>query len=79
MTQEAYPGSDMVGGKAMREYLAVKPKFSITDQQKKAIYAAYVEWSNQVFDDLEDKSSITAEELVYKVLELVEETFDTDQ
>lgn len=46
---------------------------NITDQQKKAIYAAYVEWSNQVFDDLEDKSSITAEELVYKVLELVEE------
>lgn len=46
---------------------------NITDQQKKAIYAAYVEWSNQVFDDLEDKSSITAEELVYKVLELVAE------
>lgn len=51
----------------------------ITDQQKKAIYAAYVEWSNQVFDDLEDKSSITAEELVYKVIELLEETVDTDQ
>ena len=73
MTQEAYPGSDMVGGKVMREYLVGKPKFRITYQQKKAIYAAYVEWSNQVFDDLEDKSSITAEELVYKVLELVEE------
>lgn len=48
----------------------------ITDQQKKAIYAAYVEWSNQVFDDLEDKSSITVEELVYKVLELVEEEIE---
>lgn len=46
---------------------------TITDQQKKAIYAAYVEWSNRVFDDLEDKSSITAEELVYRVLEIVEE------
>lgn len=46
---------------------------TITDQQKKAIYAAYVEWSNQVFDDLEDKSSITAEELVYKVIGLVGE------
>lgn len=45
---------------------------TITDQQKKAIYAAYVEWSNQVFDDLEDKSTITAEELVYKVIQLVE-------
>lgn len=46
---------------------------NITEQQKKAIYAAYVEWSNQVFDDLEDKSSIMAEELVYKVIGLVEE------
>lgn len=45
---------------------------TITDQQKKAIYAAYVEWSNQVFDDLEDKGSITADELVYKVLEITE-------
>lgn len=49
---------------------------NITDQQKKAIYAAYVEWSNQVFDDLEDKSEITAEELVMKVLELVEEEIE---
>jgi hypothetical protein len=46
---------------------------NITDQQKKAIYAAYVEWSNEVFDDLEDKSSITAEELVYRVLSLTEQ------
>lgn len=46
---------------------------TITDQQKKAIYAAYIEWSNQVFEDLEDKSVITAEELVYRVLSLVEE------
>ena len=52
---------------------------NITDQQKKAIYAAYVEWSNQVFDDLEDKGSIAAEELVYKVLELVEETVDSNK
>lgn len=52
---------------------------NITDQQKKAIYAAYVEWSNQVFDDLEDKSVITAEELVYKVIQLIEEMVDTDQ
>lgn len=48
----------------------------ITDQQKKAIYEAYVEWSNQVFDDLEDKSSIMVEELVYRVLEIVEQEID---
>lgn len=45
----------------------------ITDQQKKAIYTAYMKYANQVFDDLEDKSVITAEELVMKVLELVEQ------
>lgn len=73
MTQEAYPGADMAGGRAMREHLTGKVGFKLTDQQKKAIYAAYIEWSNQVFDDLEDKSEIMAEELVMKVLELVEE------
>lgn len=52
---------------------------NITDQQKKAIYAAYVKWSNQVFDDLEDKSVITAEELVYKVIQIIEEMVDTGQ
>lgn len=79
MVQEAYPGADMAGGRAMKEYLygkKVKRKFNFTDQQKKAIYSAYVEWSNRVFDDLEDKSSITAEELVYKVLELVEDEIE---
>jgi hypothetical protein len=76
MVQEAYPGSDMEGGRAMREYLHGKkaePKPFITDEDKKAIYTAYMKWANQLFDDLEDKSSITADELVYKVLELVEE------
>lgn len=46
---------------------------TITDEDKKVIYLAYMEWANQLFEDLEDKSSITAEELVYKVLNLVEE------
>lgn len=46
---------------------------TITDEDKKAIYTAYMKWANQLFDDLEDKSSITADELVYKVLSLVEE------
>lgn len=46
---------------------------NITDEDRMIIYAAYMEWANQLFEDLEDKSSITAEELVYKVLSLVEE------
>lgn len=46
---------------------------NISDEDRMAIYAAYMEWANKLFEDLEDKSSITAEELVYKVLSLVEE------
>lgn len=46
---------------------------TITEEDKKTIYTAYMKWANQLFDDLEDKSVITAEELVYKVLSLVEE------
>lgn len=45
---------------------------TLTESQKKEIYTAYVAWCDQVADDLEDKSWFTAEELVYKVLELVE-------
>lgn len=45
---------------------------NITDEQKKAIYTAYMKYANQLFDDLEDKSVIKAEELVYKVIQLVE-------
>lgn len=61
----------------------------ITDEQKKAIYTAYMKYANQLFDDLEDKSVITAEELVYKVIglvessiteqEIVEETVDSNK
>ena len=52
---------------------------TITDEQKKAIYTAYMKYANQLFDDLEDKSSITAEELVYKVIGLVEEELNDDK
>lgn len=45
----------------------------ITDEDKKAIYTAYISWCNQVADDLEDKTWFTAEELVGKVLSLTEE------
>lgn len=48
----------------------------LTNEQKKDIYTAYMKWANQLFDDLEDKSVITAEELVYKVLSLAEDVSD---
>lgn len=49
---------------------------NISDEDKKAVHADYISWANQLFDDLEDKSVITADELVGKVLELVENVLD---
>lgn len=51
---------------------------NITDEDRMTIYTAYMEWANQLFDDLEDKSSITAEELVYKVLSIAEKVLERD-
>lgn len=79
MVQEVYPGSDMEGGRALREYLhgkKVDTPFAITDQQKKVIYTAYQAWASQLFDDLEDKSILSAEELVYKVLSITEKVLE---
>lgn len=44
----------------------------ITEEDKKLIYERYMEWCSIVADDLEDKTWFTAEELVYKVLEITE-------
>jgi hypothetical protein len=46
---------------------------TISEEDKKLIYTHYMEWVNQVADDLEDKTWFTAEELVGKVLELTEQ------
>ncbi len=52
---------------------------NISDEDKKAVHVDYMKWANQLFDDLEDKSVITADELVMKVLELVEEIVDSNK
>lgn len=52
---------------------------TLTDEQKQAIYTAYMKWANQLFDDLDDKSSITAEELVYKVISLCDDVYDKER
>ena len=54
----------------------LKNTLRISDEDKEAIHADYISWANQLFDDLEDKSVITAEELVGKVLELVENVLE---
>lgn len=46
---------------------------TLTPEQKKEIYTAYMDWCNKVADDIEDKTWFTAEELVAKVISLVEE------
>jgi hypothetical protein len=46
---------------------------TISDEDKKAIYTAYIAWTHQVANDLDDKTWYTAEELVYRVLSLVED------
>lgn len=48
----------------------------LTLEQKKEIYTSYMAWCNQVADDIEDKTWFTAEELVAKVISLVEEVTD---
>lgn len=45
----------------------------ISAEDKKAIYKQYLDWCDQVADDIDSKTWYTAEELVYKVLELVED------
>jgi hypothetical protein len=45
----------------------------LTEDQKNLIYKQYLDWCDQVADDIDSKTWYTAEELVYKVLELVED------
>ena len=40
---------------------------------KEAVLAEYLKWVDQVSDDLEDKTHFTPEEIVYKVIDIMEE------
>jgi hypothetical protein len=46
---------------------------TIAEEDKKLIYTAYMAWCSAVADDLDNKTWFTAEELVMKVLSLVEQ------
>lgn len=48
----------------------------LTDAQTEQVYTSYMEWCNQVADDIEEKDWFTAQELVAKVISLVEEVTD---
>lgn len=49
-----------------------------TKEDKELILSQYLAWVNQVSDDLEDKTHFYPEEIVHKVLELVEKKISMD-
>lgn len=49
-----------------------------TKQDKELILSQYLDWVDQVSDELEDKTQFYPEEIVHKVLELVENKVSMD-
>ena len=50
-----------------------------TKEDKKLILSQYLYWVNQVSDELEGKTHFYPEEIVHKVLELVEKKISMDE
>lgn len=50
-----------------------------TKEDKELILDQYLAWVNQVSDELEDKTHFYPEEIVHKVLELVEKKISMDE
>lgn len=44
----------------------------ITKEDKELIFKQYMDWVDEVTEDLDDKCYFSPEEIVYKVMELVE-------
>lgn len=51
---------------------------TFTKEDKELILSQYLTWVNQVSDELEDKANFSPEEIVHKVLELVEKKISMD-
>lgn len=49
-----------------------------TSEDKQLILSQYLAWADQVSDELEDKTHFHPEEIVHKVLELVEKKISMD-
>lgn len=49
-----------------------------TKEDKELILSEYLDWVNQVSDEIEDKTHFYPEEIVHKVLELVEKKISRD-
>lgn len=50
-----------------------------TAKDKELILSQYLDWVDQVSDNVEDKTHFHPEEIVYKVLELVEKKITMDE
>lgn len=50
-----------------------------TKEDKELILDQYLDWVNQVSDELEDKTHFHPEEIIHKVLELVEKKISMDE
>ena len=50
-----------------------------TKEDKELILSQYLAWVNQVSDELEDKTQFYPEEIIQKVLELVEKKISMDE
>lgn len=50
-----------------------------TREDKELILSEYLAWVDQVSDDVEDKSHFYPEEIIHKVLELVEKKISMDE
>lgn len=52
---------------------------TFTKEDKEFILSQYLDWVNQVSDELEDKTHFHPEEIIHKVLELVEKKIIMDE
>lgn len=50
-----------------------------TKEDKELILSQYLDWVDQVSDELEDKTHFYPEEIVHKVLELVDKKISMDE
>lgn len=51
----------------------MKPNSGMTDEQKQIIFEKYLQWVDDVSEALPDKSVFSVEEIVMKVVSIVEE------
>lgn len=65
--------SDYVEALNKSKEIEKKLEQSFTNEDKESIFKAYMDWVDNVSEDLPDKSSFSARELVEKVIGLCEE------